>query len=217
MADRVAPPGASALSGRLVSADNLPVLGLLRAARCTLVHADLPFSTAKTIRGSGGSAGFVDSHEGGHSGYLDFLRPRLNELVRLLNNLATLYVYLAWRVVRYGKVLLDELLSSCHLLNEILALSERMPVGPVVRAQTRYDSGVHQIAPDREFNRLMRGPYGVRDLSMDEDGQPFKSTWRGRVYFHRDGPAQSDVLDLFMLSAASKEAVGERRLATIGP
>ena len=45
-------------------------------------------------------------------------------------------------------------------------------------------------------------------LKYDEQGRPYKSTRQGRLYFHADGPAMTDVWDLPFLSTVSLERTG---------
>ncbi|MCH9034592.1 MAG: site-specific DNA-methyltransferase, partial [Planctomycetes bacterium] len=61
---------------------------------------------------------------------------------------------------------------------------------------------------EQTFNRPRGGAYRTQDLRYDDAGTPYKSTRKGPIYFHRDGPALSDVWDLPFLSTVSKEREG---------
>jgi len=182
----------------------------LPRACCTLAYADPPFNSDRVVGAAHRrSPRFVDRHPDGMSGYLAFLRPRLREMIALLAEEGTLWVHLDWRAAHYVKILLDELLSPNHLLNEII-WSYRSGARPARWFARKHDTIlVYARNPGRHvFNRLREGTYRTKDLLEDEHGRPYKSTRNGRVYFHPDGPAMSDVWDLPILSTVSKERTG---------
>ena len=174
---------------------------------CDLIYADPPFnSNRKVSRRSNPAMRFVDRYDGGLSGYLDFLRPRIVQMRRLLAPSGTMYIHLDWRTVHYVKVMLDELLGADNFLNEIIW---RYRSGG---RSGRWFARKHDTilfyagrAGRHRFNRLRGEPYRTQDLLFDDDGRPYKSTRQGRVYFHRDGGVLSDVWDIPFLSTVSKE------------
>ena len=127
-------------SGRIVEADNLPVLQSLPSESVQLVYTDPPFNTGnvrtyqrlRTTQdedgdrtGFGGrryrtetasSHSYVDAFEE----YIDFLTPRLAEIWRVLRADGTLYLHLDAREVHYVKVLLDSIFGRDCFLNEII-------------------------------------------------------------------------------------------------
>jgi len=124
----------------LLEGDNLPILRRFADGAFTLIYADPPFNTGKrrTYRRirvrraeEGGRVGFADrryavepleerSFLDSHRNYLEFLRPRLVELHRLLAEDGTLYLHLDYREAHYVKVLLDRLFGRRCFLNEII-------------------------------------------------------------------------------------------------
>ncbi len=195
---------------RVVRVDCLTFMRSLPRACCTVVYADPPFNSERVVGGArGASPQFSDRHPGGMPGYLSFLRPRLAEMIELLTDTGTLYVHLDWRATHYVKVLLDELLSRDHLLNEII-WSYRSGARPARWFARKHDTIlVYAKSPGRHvFNRLREGAYRTKGLREDDDGRPYKSTRHGRIYFHADGPAMSDVWDVPILSTVSKERTG---------
>ena len=120
---------------RLVVGDNLAVMaGLLPEyeGRINLIYADPPFFTnrkfhARIGRGEDSrkpegwqlAEGYHDDWDDLDS-YLQFLYERLALMVRLLASNGTLYLHLDWHADFYARILLDELLGSEFLLNEII-------------------------------------------------------------------------------------------------
>jgi DNA modification methylase len=45
-------------------------------------------------------------------------------------------------------------------------------------------------------------------MNYDDEGRPYKQTRAGRLYFHADGPALTDVWDIPFLSTVSNERTG---------
>ena len=120
---------------RLILGDNLAIMSALLPeyeSRINLIYADPPFFTNRKYTARIGRG--EDSRkpeewalaEGYHDHwldldtYLDFLYPRLELMHRLLSPNGTLYLHLDWHVDSYARVLLDEIFSHDHLLNEII-------------------------------------------------------------------------------------------------
>lgn len=195
---------------RIVCDDNLVYMSSLPDGCCDLIYADPPFNSNRTVGPTKRhGATFNDRHGEGVCGFLDFLKPRVMEMHRLLSPTGCLYVHLDWRTVHYVKVLLDEVFGQDHFLNEIIWSYRSGGVAKRWFAR-KHDTllfyakkvGVHT------FNRMRHGEYRTLDLRMSADGRPFKQTRNGRLYFHPDGPAIPDVWDIPFLSTVSKERVG---------
>lgn len=201
----------------VVRADNLVLMREFPDASCDLIYVDPPFllapavaKRASTVRASDpriGAAGRPDSAS--LEAFVAFLRPRVVEMHRLLGRCGCLYVHLDWHTVHYVKVMLDGVFGADHFLNEIIwhyhsggRLSQWFP--------RKHDTLlVYAKAPgEQTFNRLRGGAYRTQDLRYDDAGIPYKSTGKGRIYFHKDGPALSDVWDLPFLSTVSNEREG---------
>ena len=181
----------------------------LPAGTIDLIYADPPFFTGKSRTPVSGLHAFPDSWPGGLADYLAFLRPRLEEMRRLLKPTGTLFVHLDWHAVHYVKVLLDELFGYDHFLNEIVwsyrtgGLSRRWFARKhdTILAYAR-QAGRHK------FNVLRDGTFRTDGLNFDTDGRPYKNTRAGRLYFHPEGPAMTDVWEVPFLSTVALERTG---------
>jgi site-specific DNA-methyltransferase (adenine-specific) len=125
---------------RVISGDNLPVIGSLPDAAFRLIYLDPPFNTGRTqIRQTittkrstdGARTGFqgmtyetvkgaLTRYDDTFANYWDFLEPRLAEAWRLLSDDGTLYLHLDYREAHYAKVALDALFGRECFLNEII-------------------------------------------------------------------------------------------------
>lgn len=194
---------------RVICGDNLTVMAGLPDACCDLIYADPPFFTGKTHAQRDGDHAVRDCWPDGVGSYLEFLRPRLIEMRRLLKPTGTLYLHLDWHAVHYAKVLLDELFGYDHFLNEIV-WSYR--TGGVSRKwfARKHDTllAYARTIGRQKFHAQRGGEFRTDGLNYDEDGRPYKSTRNGRLYFHKDGPIVTDVWELPFLSTVSLERTG---------
>lgn len=133
--------GAGEWSSRLYEADNLAVMAALRAefaGRFTLLYADPPFATGGEFQGRawiGGKVGggrrsaprqivapqaYLDRWDGGITGYLEAMYPRLLLMRDLLAEDGSLYLHVDPRAAHYLKVLLDEVFGPDNFQREII-------------------------------------------------------------------------------------------------
>lgn len=179
----------------VVRADNLRLMRRLPDGVCDLIYADPPFDIPRTAAAC--------------ARFLTFLRPRLEQMHRLLNERGTLYLHLDWRTAHRARCLMDDIFGEANFLNEII-WSYRTGARPRPWFARKHDTilaytrrlGRHVFHPPRG------GAYRTQDLRHDESGRPYKSTRNGRLYFHPDGPLITDVWDIPFLSTVSRERVG---------
>ncbi|MHC5110850.1 MAG: DNA-methyltransferase [Planctomycetota bacterium] len=190
--------------------DNLQRLATLGDGCCHLIYVDPPFNCNRTIGPAKGSdMSFVDAHDDGLRGYLAFLKPRLRQMRRVLSPNGSIFVHVDWRSAHYVKILLDTIFGAENMLNEIIWMyrSGGRPGAWFRRKHDTIFAYARQIG-DHTFHRLREGSYRTRDMNFDEDGRPYKSTRKGRLYFHPEGPAMGDVWDIPILSTVSRERTG---------
>ncbi|MHC4444868.1 MAG: DNA-methyltransferase [Planctomycetota bacterium] len=195
--------------GQIQCGDNLPLMVSLPDSCCNLIYADPPFFTGKQQSQSAGGHKFGDSWPGGVKGYLAFLQPRLEQMYRLLKSTGTLYVHLDWHAVHYVKVLLDEVFGAANFLNEVI-WSYRTGGRSTRWFARKHDTILvyaRQMGKHR-FHVLRDGEFRTDGMNYDHRGRPYKTTRKGRLYFHPDGPALTDVWEIPFLSTVSRERVG---------
>ena len=127
-------------SGRIILADNLPVLRGMEGGSVQLVYVDPPFNTGRAqartrIRvdrdEAGDRTGFQgaryrttilgrSSYDDRHPDYPAFLEPRLREAHRVLASTGSLFFHIDYREAHYCKILLDEIFGRASFMNEII-------------------------------------------------------------------------------------------------
>ncbi len=132
----IVPPSAGRRRlGRLIHGDNLAVMSALLPeleGRIDLVYIDPPFRSGKAYPARVGAAEdsrrpsdwktrpAYDDRWPDLAAYLDFLRPRLELIQRLLARTGSLVVHLDWHTSAYVRVLLDDIFGPERLVNEVV-------------------------------------------------------------------------------------------------
>lgn len=104
--------------------DCLDVLRRLPAATADLVYLDPPFATNKRQRGSqtrhrGRELSFNDEWESLGS-YLEFMRPRLEAMHRLLKPTGSILLHCDWRTCHHLRFMLDEIFGASGFVNHLI-------------------------------------------------------------------------------------------------
>jgi site-specific DNA-methyltransferase (adenine-specific) len=194
---------------QIIQADSLSLLSALPEGCCDLIYVDPPFCTGRPRRSTRHPSQYDDQWAGGIETYLAFLRARIVEMRRVLRPTGTLYVHLDWRTVHRVRVELETIFGHDHFLNEII-WSYR--TGGVSRRWFgRKHDNILVYVKDRgrhTFNVLREGAFRTDGLKYDDDGRPYKSTKRGKLYFNTGGPVMTDVWEIPFLSTGARERTG---------
>lgn len=97
--------------------DNLSILSDIPDGSVNLVYTDPPFNTGESQidRDISYSDAFGDTEA-----YLDFLRPRFEEVYRVLDATGSLFFHIDQRESHYCKIMLDEIFGRESFINEII-------------------------------------------------------------------------------------------------
>lgn len=103
--------------------DNLDKLRQMPDACLDLIYIDPPFNSNRDHEVSRGETkerrSFGDRH-GSTGAYIDFMRPRCQELFRVLAKTGCFYYHCDWHASHYVKVMLDQIFGEDNFLNEIV-------------------------------------------------------------------------------------------------
>ena len=97
--------------------DNLSILSGIPDGSVNLVYTDPPFNTGASQNGHGIS--YSDDF-GDTEAYLDFLRPRFEEVHRVLHPTGSLFFHIDNRESHYCKIMLDKIFGRESFINEII-------------------------------------------------------------------------------------------------
>jgi DNA modification methylase len=104
----------------LACGDNLDQLRAMPDGCVDLVYVDPPFHSNRRHEAIRGEArAFEDRHPSTRA-YIDAMRPRCEQLARVLGEMGSLYYHCDWHAGHYVKVMLDEVFGENGFRNEIV-------------------------------------------------------------------------------------------------
>ncbi len=157
--------------------DCLKVLKKVPAESVDLIYIDPPFNSNREHSAAGRR--FADKFEDINA-YLDYMRPRLKELHRVLKRTGCFYYHCDWHASHYIKVLLDDLFGYDNFQNEIVWCYKSGGASPGKRFSRKHDIILFYSKTDAYcFNKLREKSYnrqrkaykfkGVKEY-QDEEG-----------------------------------------------
>ncbi len=193
----------------LVQSDCLTVLKMLPEKSLDLVYIDPPFCTQTRRSRSNGDHHYPDYWPGGLREYLDFLTVRLKHIHRVLKTTGSLFVHLDYRSVHYVKIELDRIFGDENFLNEIIWSYRTGGLSKKWFARKHQSILAYaKRAGKHKFHPIRSGEFRTDGLNYDEQGRPYKSTKKGRLYFNPAGPVLTDVWEIPFLSTVGLERTG---------
>ena len=103
--------------------DNLEQLAKLPDACVDLIYIDPPFNSNRNYEVFWGETkekrSFEDRHESTQA-YIDYMRPRCQQLARVLKKTGSFYYHCDWHASHYVKAMLDIIFGQNNFLNEII-------------------------------------------------------------------------------------------------
>jgi len=177
------------MNGSIVCMDNLEWLGSAPDCSFGLVYADPPFNTGKERRLSPGSE---FSYPDRFDDYVGFLRPRVEELRRVLTRSGSLYLHVGTQFAHHVRVMLDEVFGAECFVNEIIWAYDYG--GRSKRRWPRKHQNIYLYVKDPDcyvFNReeVERIPYMAPGLAGEEKAA--KGKFPTDVWWHTIVPPAS--------------------------
>jgi len=164
-----------AWQNRLIWGDNKYVMASLLAefaGKIDLIYIDPPFATGAdfSVKMEIGDAewtkepsaiedkAYRDTWGRGLDSYLQMIYERLVLMRELLSDKGSIYVHLDWRVGHYVKIVLDEIFSKEHFVNEIIWTYEDIGSRDVNFFKRKHDVlYMYEKTSKRTFNTILKG------------------------------------------------------------
>ncbi len=103
--------------------DNLEQLGKLPNECIDLIYIDPPFNSNRNYEVFWGETkekrSFEDRHESTRA-YIDYMRPRCEQLARVLKKTGSFYYHCDWHASHYVKVMLDQIFGENNFQTEVI-------------------------------------------------------------------------------------------------
>jgi DNA modification methylase len=189
--------------GLLHLGDNLPFLWTLAPGSVQLVYADPPFGTNRDRLGEVG--GFGDRWASPEE-YVEWLRPRIEAIHRVLAESGSLYLHLDRRSVHHARLLLDDVFGRRLFGNEIIWHYTGGGRGSRGFPHKHDNILVYHKGPGHKFNAdAVREPY-TPSSGYARGGIRARS---GKLYRpHPSGRLMDDVWSIPMINPLSPERTG---------
>ena len=207
--------------------DNLEVLPkYIPDESVDLIYIDPPFNSSRNYEIFWGEAqerrAFEDRF-GDAMSYLDWMRPRIRELHRVLKRTGSFYYHCDWHASHYIKVELDRIFDYQNFANEIIWY-----YGPKASQSSTHFQRKHDIillysksanftfnALTQEYSEGSLQERNTRYKLTDEQGRyrlttrraPDGSKYRAKVYL-KSGVPMTDVWEINVINATAKERLG---------
>ncbi len=192
-----------------VLGENMSVIRNLPSELINVVYADPPFFSNKHYtRLDGSDTIFSDKWNGGLSAYLSWIRPRLQEMRRVLRTDGSIYLHLDWHASHYARTIMDEIFGYRNFLNEII-WHYHDPGGTVRdRFKKKHDT-ILLYAKDAGRHRFyidaVREEYSEGTLNQARRGD---TSFGRRTRVNKLGKVPEDVWEIPIINSQARERNG---------
>jgi len=211
-------------TNRLICGDNLDELSKLDKESVDLIYIDPPFWTNRQYEVIWGDEAevrsFEDRWEGGIEHYIDWMRPRIEEMYRVLKQTGSIYLHCDWHATHHLRLLLDKIFGTKHFINEIIWDYGARATVRRSGFPRKHDTILFYAKSDTYSFHPLYKPY--KDLEMkrynklDSKGKRYALIKRrrtdGSIYYGkcypREGAPETDVWQISLMSSTSKERLG---------
>src|SRR5947209_16624481 len=171
----MAPRPSALVDTRIVyCGDCLDQLPKLPDACVDLIYIDPPFNSNRNYEVFWGETkekrAFEDRHASTQA-YIEFMRPRCEQLIRVLKDTGSFYYHCDWHASHYVKVMLDQILGANNFQNEI------------VWKRTSAHSSANRYGPVHDVLLFYTGS---ENYTWNQQFQPFSETYLSEFYTHHD-------------------------------
>ena len=163
--------------------DNLEQLKKLPDACVDLIYIDPPFNSNRNYEVFWGETkekrSFEDRHENTRA-YIDYMRPRCEQMARVLKKTGSFYYHCDWHASHYVKVMLDEIFGENNFVNEIIwqrtsAHNDPRQYGRIHDTIFYYSGGDETKRTwNQQYDAIDERFFEAHDFELDGDGRKFR-------------------------------------------
>jgi len=177
-----------------------------------LIYCDILYNTGKKFKD-------FDDNLGTTEEAIEWYKPRLIEMKRILKNTGTIYLHCDYRLVHYLKIEMDKIFGIKNFKNDII-----WSYGGQARKKDiscKHDNMLRYVKSKKYTYNTQYKPYSERSLkefrhTCNETGKKYARTCRrdkdnNKVYYKTylgKGACINDVWDIGNLTSSSNERVG---------
>ena len=112
------------MKNKLICGDNLDALKTIGDENIDLIYIDPPFFSNRHYEVVWGDEAevrsFEDRWEGGINVYVEWMRPRVEELYRVLKPTGSFYLHCDWHANAHLRIMLDDIFTESSFRNEVV-------------------------------------------------------------------------------------------------
>lgn len=204
--------------------DNLQILKEIPDESVDLIYIDPPFNSNRNYEtfwhDTQETRAFEDRF-GNAQHYIDWMRPRVLELYRVLKKTGSFYYHCDWHASHYVKIMLDQIFNFNNFQNEIIWDYGARATVRKSGFPRKHDTILYYSKSENcVFNPLYRL---YKDIDMkrynkvDEEGRHYAlikrrktdgTVYYGKTYPNQEGAPLTDVWDIPTMASTSKERLG---------
>ena len=187
--------------------DNLELMNQIDDNSIDLIYCDILYNTGKKFKD-------YDDNLGTTQEAIEWYKPRLVEMYRVLKDTGSIYLHCDYRLVHYLKVEMDKVFGEDNFKNDIIwhyqaGTKSRLEIGK------KHDNILYYTKSNNYIFNDFRLPITNIKLynKIDENGDKYLINGQGKKYYLKDGRASDDVWSCYLekelqLTSGSKERVG---------
>lgn len=182
---------------------------ILKSESVDLIYLDPPFNTGKVFKNTGGE--FNDKF-GSIEHYIGWMKPRIEEMHKILKPTGSIYLHCDWHASHYLKIVMDEIFGINNFQNEIIWHYTNGGAGKTKFSRKHDNIFFYSKSKKYTFNHNdVRTPYKPQNTKIyhDDDGIYMIEPKTGkRRYYNEKGKVMDDVWDINFIGPNSKERLG---------
>ena len=183
--------------------DNLELLKQMEDESISLIYCDILYNTGKKFKD-------YNDNLGSPQEAMEWYKPRLIEMKRVLKETGSIYLQCDYRLVHYLKVEMDNIFGLDNFINEIIWKYGLGNANSKNKYLTKHDNILFYSKTNNYIFNNIRGvvtpQMKAKYCHEDENGKYMIS--KGKKYYLKGGKKIEDVIEISNMSATSKERVG---------
>lgn len=187
--------------------DNLKLMKQIPNNSIDLIYCDILYNTGKKFKDYEDNLGTTQQA-------IEWYKPRLIEMHRILKNTGSLYLHMDYRLVHYLKVEIDKIFGEDSFKNDII-WHYQAGTKPKNEIGKKHDNILYYTKSNKYIFNDFRMPItnSKNYNKTDKNGDKYLINGQGKKYYLKNGRASDDVWSCYLekelqLTSGSKEKVG---------
>ncbi|MEN9082014.1 site-specific DNA-methyltransferase [Bacillus velezensis] len=188
---------------KIYNMDNLYLLREIESNSVDLIYSDILYNTGRKFKD-------FNDNLGSTSEAIDWYRPRIVEMKRILKIGGSIFIHCDWHLVHYLKVLMDEVFGESNFRNDIVWRYKRWTSSSNSKFQSMHDNILFYSNGNNTINHHYEELETPRKYQnrKDKKGNVLKDEKGNVIYFPQTHRQIDDVWDIPILNPRAKERTG---------